>query len=184
MLSQMRGGDAAYGEAQMAELVGRVNIKQQGSPDHVELMHSILSADVQCPGKGNLMVAQILRAQERSQPGQSDAWAEYVPLVESAGVKLMLTKAGDRELVVAHNSIRGKLLRNTVWANQQLGQLLERFEGADATKKRRFGGHPIPATVIPWPIREIQGEDDAEDEIDDGVNRTGPTNYVPGAQMF
>lgn len=106
--------------------------------DHEELLEAILSAPVRCGQDGELTVAQIL------DPSSSDSLIHRRKL-ESCGVL-----ERDGKLVIAYNLVSRRLLRDTPWHGQQIGEILQRLPGATRSRLCVAGTRPH-AISLPIP---------------------------------
>jgi len=90
------------------------------------------------------MVYAVRTVAQLMEPGQLIP-AEHMKALEAHGVK----PVHDKGMFVHPSSVTKKLLRDTVWKELNIRDILLRADGAEAVQLR-LAGSPVRGVVIPW----------------------------------
>jgi hypothetical protein len=113
----------------LVDLLGNVDMDEQGQSDHANLISDILESTIFCSSSiGHRAVWQILES--------PSLYYEHSEQLAAAGIR-QLEKTG--EIFIAVRKVERTLLRDTNWRGQKLSQILKRAPGARYCPQRVAG---------------------------------------------
>lgn len=152
ILSVAYGFDDESAKNLLINLVSSVDVHEQGTPDHEDLLECILTSQINCGNPdGMLSVAQIIQPPRLA----SSRYSSHKAKLEAVGIKI----TAKDDLFLFHRQVSRTILRQTPWEGKRIDQLLKRLPGAKS-EVQRIAGRSVRGITIPGDLMVLESEQD------------------------